>query len=403
VDSAGNIYLAGSVTFPLPGQSHLGAADAFLRKYRPDGAELWTRQFGTPVNDGATDVAADASGNIYVVVNTQRIIAGRIRNDGFVRKYGSGGNGLWTRQFAGVTGTSAYAVAADVSGNILVLGATYAATGSFNSSFVTKYDRNGAEIWTRQLGSGQVSDIAVDTMGSFYVTGTVDAAGFVRKHDANGIELWTRQFSSDRYFFVVNAVAADGSGNTFVTGWKSTFGEGNPDIFVRKYDTHGTELWSREGPSPSYIVPLALAVDTRGSIYAAGQLDSPGSLDGSLDAFVRQYSSSGTVFWTRRFDRPGDGSASAVAVNPDGDIYLAASTYSDLEGVSGFLVKLLHSAFIPGDVDGNGVVDCQDIAVARAAFGRAWDERADVVYDGRIDIRDLAFVAQRLAAGMRCR
>jgi hypothetical protein len=59
VDSAGNIYLAGSVTFPLPGQSHLGAADAFLRKYRPDGAELWTRQFGTPVNDGATDVAAE--------------------------------------------------------------------------------------------------------------------------------------------------------------------------------------------------------------------------------------------------------------------------------------------------------------------------------------------------------
>jgi hypothetical protein len=53
-------------------------------------------------------------------------------------------------------------------------------------------------------------------------------------------------------------------------------------------------------------------------------------------------------------------------------------------------------------------VDCGDIGIVRAAFGShtgrpGWDARADVDTDGIIDVRDLAFVSQRLPAGTRCR
>lgn len=65
------------------------------------------------------------------------------------------------------------------------------------------------------------------------------------------------------------------------------------------------------------------------------------------------------------------------------------------------------SASSPGDVNADGVVDCRDIALVRAALGTragqpGWDARADVVVDGVIDVRDLAYVSQRLPVGTVC-
>ena len=62
---------------------------------------------------------------------------------------------------------------------------------------------------------------------------------------------------------------------------------------------------------------------------------------------------------------------------------------------------------LTGDANGDGAVTCLDIAVVRAAFGRrtgqpGFDARADFNSDGLIDIRDLSYVAQRLAGGTRC-
>ncbi len=64
-------------------------------------------------------------------------------------------------------------------------------------------------------------------------------------------------------------------------------------------------------------------------------------------------------------------------------------------------------ATVPGDVNSDGKVDCADIAIVQAAFGKktgqpGWDARADVVPDGVIDVRDLSYVSQRLPAGTRC-
>ena len=58
---------------------------------------------------------------------------------------------------------------------------------------------------------------------------------------------------------------------------------------------------------------------------------------------------------------------------------------------------------MPGDLNSDGIVNCADFAIVRGAFGKragqtGWDASADVVTDGIIDIRDLAFVSQMLPA-----
>jgi hypothetical protein len=62
---------------------------------------------------------------------------------------------------------------------------------------------------------------------------------------------------------------------------------------------------------------------------------------------------------------------------------------------------------VPGDVNGDGAVNCADVSIVRAAFGKklgetGFDARADVVKDNVIDVRDLAYVSQRLPVGTRC-
>jgi hypothetical protein len=60
-----------------------------------------------------------------------------------------------------------------------------------------------------------------------------------------------------------------------------------------------------------------------------------------------------------------------------------------------------------GDLNADGKVDCLDIAVVKAAFGKragqqGYDLRADINDDGVVDVRDLAIVSQKLPAGTRC-
>jgi hypothetical protein len=61
----------------------------------------------------------------------------------------------------------------------------------------------------------------------------------------------------------------------------------------------------------------------------------------------------------------------------------------------------------PGDLNSDGKVDCADLALVRASFGKrcgqaGFDPRADTNKDCVIDVRDLAFVSRQLVPGTRC-
>jgi hypothetical protein len=62
---------------------------------------------------------------------------------------------------------------------------------------------------------------------------------------------------------------------------------------------------------------------------------------------------------------------------------------------------------ISGDVNGDGKIDCTDVAIVKASLGKrsgqtGFDARADLNRDGIVDVRDLAIVAQQLPNGTKC-
>ncbi len=312
---ASGVYVTGTTQGTLPGQSSTGGADVFVRKYDANGTESWTRQFGTPSFDQVSGISVDATG-IYVAGSVSDALPGQTAvgaTDAFVRKYDANGTELWTRQFGTPSFDQTSGISADVTG-IYVAGRTPGTLpGQTNSGsgdvFVRKYDANGNEIWTRQFGTSSFDNargISADATG-IYIAGETNGifpgqtSGqiFVRKYDVNGTEAWTRQFGAS-YFESANGIAVNATG-VYVTGFTlgalpGQVNSGGTDPFVRKYDTNGNEIWTRQFGTWFDELANGVAVDATG-IYVVGW--TPGTLtspsysgSGNMDAFVVKLSSS---------------------------------------------------------------------------------------------------------------
>jgi hypothetical protein len=90
-------------------------------------------------------------------------------------------------------------------------------------------------------------------------------------------------------------------------------------------------------------------------------------------------------------------------VNADG----LSATFTGVASLS-TVVGLISSGTVPGDLNGDAVVDCADIAIVKNAFGTkggqaGFDSRADTNHDKVINIRDLSFVSRELPKETVCR
>ena len=71
------------------------------------------------------------------------------------------------------------------------------------------------------------------------------------------------------------------------------------------------------------------------------------------------------------------------------------------------VVAYISTGSVLGDVNGDGVVNCVDVSIVKAAFGThtgqvGYNSAADLNNDGVVDIRDLFIVTRQLPAGLVC-
>ena len=152
VDSSDNIYVTGSTSGGLDGNTNSGGSDIFLVKYYDNGTKQWTKQLGTSSSDTGNEVTVDSSGNVYVTGYTQGGLDGTNagNSDLFVVKYNSSGTKQWTKQFGTSESDYATGVATDSSGNVYVAGYTGGGLDNNTSAgswdiFVVKYNSSGTK------------------------------------------------------------------------------------------------------------------------------------------------------------------------------------------------------------------------------------------------------------------
>ncbi len=181
-----HLVAAGYTNGAATGFTNQGFSDVLLIKVqKSDGTLVSYHQFGTTGYDGANDIKADASGNLYVTGYTSGSLSGMAAGnlDMFVRRMNANYVTSWTRQW-GTTGED--------DASALVLNSTTGfgylagyASGPLNEGTHRGYRdiillrfslANGADSWTRQLGSGGddlAYGVARDPTGTICLTGIV--------------------------------------------------------------------------------------------------------------------------------------------------------------------------------------------------------------------------------------
>ncbi|MBD2462266.1 SBBP repeat-containing protein [Oscillatoria sp. FACHB-1407] len=262
----------------------------------------------------------------------------------------------WIDQFGSLLSDGATSVAVDVAGNVYIAGYS---EGEYdprrprptlyynNDLFIVKYDRNGNELWRQELGhlnlSDQANAIAVDGFGNIYITGSTNDAllgsggtsdVFLKKLSTNGNILWEKQFGSSRND-TARGVAIDATGNIYVTGEFAGYGSfnlGNDNGFLAKYDRNGNQLWVRETGLPNSDIAYDVAVDAAGNIYIAGTTG--GSLQGTTvgftDAFLMKYDSAGNALWQQNYGGSYSDGAQGVAIDSAGNAYITGYSQSGI-------------------------------------------------------------------------
>ena len=139
-------------------------------------------------------------------------------------------------------------------------------------------------------GIDSASAVAADASGIYVIgngasPGGLNSAG-VRKYDSRGNELWTREFSVLTGARVTLSPAVADTTGFYVFGLDGTAGQG----VLRKYSPSGGEVWTRQ----LEFAPRGLAVDAAG-VYVAGRDLLPNA------SYLRKYNADGAELWTSRF------------------------------------------------------------------------------------------------------
>jgi hypothetical protein len=368
------IYLAGDTWGQIDG-GNFGLADAFLTKYGTHGSVEWSRQIGTSSNDVISGVAVDAQHNVYVAGNT----GGQMPNapepnaggsDIFVAKYDASGNQLWIHQFGSTGDDEADGVAIGLSGSVFITGAARGAlpgavyTGGADV-LLAKYNQAGVQVFTELYGTpaddfGEA--IAIGTGGNVFIAGrTSDDMPyytdpffnpdfwhggedlFVGKYDfADGDQLWIRQRGTgldDAAF----GIAANADNQVFVTGYTEASLDGGQihgldDLFVMRYDSNGTWVWTDQRGSMGDDRGTSVTVDSSGTPFVAGyvfdEMDGQ-SHGGGSDTVVLKYGKGGAWRWTRQFGDSGSEMPGGVTVHSDWLFVGGFTSSNSLNGVSG--------------------------------------------------------------------
>ena len=377
-DGSGNVFCTGyfHATVNLGGTDLVsaGQSDIYLAKYAAGGQHLWSRRLGSLAAEVGSDVAADASGNVFVVGNCRGnvdfgggVLAGGTDADAFLAKYDPDGNHLWSLRLGSTSDDAANGVVTDGAGNVIVSGFfqdtisvgvdTLQSEGGWDA-YVAKFDANGSPLWGRSaggLGNDTGLEVAVDAAGGVVLIGyfvgsmnwggsALNSAGlsdiYLVKFDASGAHQWSQRFGAAGYDQGYR-IAIDADGNVyFAAAFEQTvsFGgaplssAGASDAVLAKLDGSGTHQWSRHFGSTESDTAVGVGVDAWGRVSLAGHFH--GSVDfggefldsqGGTDVFLLSLESNGDLRWGKSFGGSGSELANRLATDATGSLLFTGS------------------------------------------------------------------------------
>lgn len=229
-DTLDNIYIAGSFDDSVKVESTVFYAnddyytDAYFIKYNSSGNIVWVKTAGANYDDGATGLATDKAGNVFLsgYYQSDSLVFGSVKlflpnpsvwGNGFLIKFNDSGTALWGKRTGGLSEDYTDAVTTNAAGDVFVAGnfrsqnlsldgITLTNSSSSTTTFdlyVAKYNSNGQIKWARSAGGSANDFVENITIG------------------LNGFPFITGEFESSSISFGNNTLTNSGSADVFIT------------------------------------------------------------------------------------------------------------------------------------------------------------------------------------------
>ncbi len=288
----------------------------------------WATYYGGNEDESGNSCTVDGSGNVYLsgsTGSTAFIASGGHQNtygggdyDAFLVKFNSAGVRQWATYYGGFGNSSGGPCAVDGSGNVYLAGTTsstidIASTGHQNTygggdydAFLVKFNSAGLRQWATYYGGGGFDvglSCTLDVFGNIYLLGTTTSTSsiamgghqntfgggnddaFLVKFNNAGVRQWATYYGGSSNDWGTSCTV-DGSDNVYLVGYtestseiaagghQNTYGGGFRDAFLVKFNSEGIQQWATYYGGSEIDYGFSCAVDGAGNVYLAGESSS---------------------------------------------------------------------------------------------------------------------------------
>lgn len=326
----------GTVTLGTNTLTSSGSYDAYIAKLDSGGNPLWARKAGSTGVDGLDTLATDPLGGIYAVGTyaaqatfNATSLANSGTSDLFIVRYDANGNQQWVHRAGNANSLASIEVGTDAAGSVRITGQF---TGALSLDHLVLTNAGQQDVFLAALSSTPPvitqqpigGNVLAGQNATFSVTAT-GAGALTYQWRLNGTNL--AGATNAAYTLASATTNAAGTYDVLVT---HAFGSvvSAPAVVTVASTVNPLNFSFAEslgGVGTDCI--QGLARDAAGNTYVAGfytgtiQLGTTNlSSAGSYDIFVAKVDPTGSLIWAASFGGPGDDRATALALDPNGDV-----------------------------------------------------------------------------------
>lgn len=307
-----------------------GGHNTYLLRTDGAGAILWSKSIGGSLQDEGKGVMQTSDGGFIIVGATYSFGAGN--RDFYVIKTNNSGDVVWSKTYGGTGDDYGFIIQETNDNCFAMIGHTNSYGNGGNDVYFIKINSTGDILWSRTYGGpGDDRGFSMEQTndGGFIISGYTtsfgagDADVYAIKTDINGNVIWSGTFGGageDQAYSVKQTI----DGGYIFTGY-SNFGS-SPEIYIIKTDSPGNMVWSKTFGGAGDDVGNIVYQNNAGDYFIAGYQDSFGA--GGYDAFLMKLNDSGNLYYFKTFGGVNDDFGITGCLVDDGGFIVSGFTRS---------------------------------------------------------------------------
>ena len=355
-----------------------GGKDWFVMKLDANGVEQWTKTYGsTLIEDGNSIAIIQTSDGGYLFVGHSGT-SSQSTWDAYAYKLDANGNILWGKRVDGNL-QDAYRDVIELASGDYILAGQVKSNSTNGDILITKVSSLGNTIWSKLYiapALDQLASIMEFPNGDLLIGGHSWSFGFgnndqlfIRTDDSGNL-LWSKYYGGsavDAYFST--DLLSDGS--IIAMGMTGSFGAGNTDLIMSKFDVNGNVLWSKTFGGSGADVGSHVEENQNNEIVFSGHSSNSG---GNSNLILGATDLNGNLLWLKKYGGSGNESgdlwANTMDLTQDNGVVIVGGTFSFSSGGEDiYLVKTNEcgNSFC-NDQDANLTVNSYNIQQANASI-----------------------------------